>query len=207
MLRSDAERMKAAWLILLMLPGLGAPAARAADLREAARQGPVLEVIYTAKPVLPGIGPLIIRSDLVFVGQVMDQKARLSDNASTVLTDYTIEVLEILVDLDNKLAPGGRLTVTKQGGQMRVDGVAVHVESVDFPPLRWLVPYVFFLVATPGGYGFLGGAQGVWAVRRGRVWSQVPVKFKLPVRRLYNRYKVKDFYGWVRGTGVPPSKR
>ncbi|MFQ5777801.1 MAG: hypothetical protein ACE5IP_07315, partial [Terriglobia bacterium] len=88
-----------------------------------------------------------------------------------------------------------------------VDGVAVHVESVDFPPLRWLEPYVFFLQATPGGYRFFGGAQGVWQVRNGRVWSQVPVKFKLPVRRLYNRYKVKDFYGWVRGTGVPPSKR
>lgn len=165
----------------------------------------MLQAIETRGPNLAGMGPLIIESDLIVVGQVVNEQARLSPDTSTVLTDYTIEVGEVLVDPGHRSAPGQRLRATRTGGQMRLGGVAVHIESVDFPPLAWLTPHVFFLKADAEGYRFWGGAQGVWEVRDGRVWSHLPEEFgHLPLRRLYQRYKAEAFFRWVRGTGTPP---
>ncbi|MFQ5696178.1 MAG: hypothetical protein ACE5HB_09335 [Terriglobia bacterium] len=163
-------------------------------------------MIRTAEPELAGMGPLIVGSDLIVVGQVVGERARLSHDASTVFTDYTIEIDDVLVDVQQRAAPGQRLIAARSGGHLLVDGVAVHVESIDFPPLSWLVPYVFFLKAEEDGYRFWGGAQGVWEIRKGRVRSHLPKKVKLPVRNLYNKYKTKSFFEWVRGTGGRAAK-
>ncbi|MGH9813278.1 MAG: hypothetical protein ACRD4T_09100 [Candidatus Acidiferrales bacterium] len=181
--------------------------ALAEDLREEVKPGPVLRAIRTAEPEFPGLGPLIINSDIVVVGEVVAERARLADDGSVVLTDYTIVVRELLArpepDRVPAVAPGQRITITARGGQMRVEGVAVNIEALDFPRLEWLVPYVLFLKQAGGAYEPHGGAQGVWRLRDGRVYSHLPEDASLPVRRLYNRYSVKDFFLWVRGTGNP----
>ena len=181
--------------------------AAAGDLRQEVKQGPVLRAIQTAEPEFPGLGPLIIQSDLVVVGEVVAERARLSDDGSLVLTDYTVVVREMLArpepDRVPAVAAGQRITVTRRGGQMRVEGVAVNIEALDFPRLEWLVPYVFFLKTAGDAYELHGGAQGVWRMRDGRVYSHLPDTSAMPVRRLYNRYGIKDFFLWVRGTGNP----
>ncbi len=186
---------------------LAATAAAAADLREVVKGGPVLRAITTAGPELPGLGPLILQSDMVVVGEVVAERARLSDDGSEVLTDYTVVAREMLArpepDRVPAVASGQRITVTKRGGQMQVEGVAVNIEALDCPRFEWLVPYVFFLKQAGNAYELHGGAQGVWRIRDGRVYSHLPDGFELPVRRLYNRYSVKDLFLWVRGTGNP----
>lgn len=195
-----------AGLVVSLAITASAPAA-AGDLRQEVKQGPVLRTFATAQPEYPGLGPLIIQSDLVIVGEVVAERARLSDDGTQVLTDYTVVVRELLARPEPErvaaVAPGQRIVVTKPGGQMQVEGVAVSVEALDFPRLEWLVPYVFFLKQAGGGYEPHGGAQGVWRMRDGRVYSHLPDGSTLPVRRLYNRYGVKDFFLWVRGTGNP----
>jgi len=194
-------------ILASLLTALGGLSASAADLREEIKQGPVLRVIQTASPELPGLGPLIIQSDVVVVGEVVAERPRLAEDGSIVLTDYTVVVREMLArpepDRVPAVAAGQRITISKPGGQMQVGGVAVNVEALDFPRLEWLVPYVFFLKQTGDTYEPLGGAQGVWRMRDGRVYSHLPEGSTLPVRRLYNRYGVKDFFLWVRGTGNP----
>ena len=192
---------------LLLLVFAAAVPAAAGDLRQEVKQGPLLLGIRTAEPEFPGLGPLIINSDLVVVGEVVAERARLADDGSLVLTDYTVAVRELLArpepDRVPAVAAGQHITVIARGGQMRVEGVAVNVEALDFPRLEWLVPYVFFLKTASGAYEPHGGAQGVWRMRDGRVYSHLPEDAGLPVRRLYNRYSIKDFFLWVRGTGNP----
>ncbi len=193
-------------LVVSLLLAASAPAA-AGDLRQEVKNGPVLRVIRTAEPEFPGLGPFIIQSDLVIVGEVVAERARLADDGSVVLTDYTVVVRELLARPEPERVPavsaGQRITLTTPGGQMRVEGVAVNIEALDFPRLEWLVPYVFFLPQAGDTYEPHGGAQGVWRIRNGRVYSHLPETAPLPVRRLYNRYGVKDFFLWVRGTGNP----
>jgi hypothetical protein len=202
---TSSMRFSAKAVLLLALTAT-VPAA-AGDLREEVKGGPVLRTITTAAPELPGLGPLILQSDVVVVGEVVGEQARVADDGSEVLTDYTVVVREMLArpepDRVPAVAPGQRIVVTTHGGQMRVEGVAVNIEALDFARLEWLVPYVFFLKQAGERYEPLGGAQGVWRIRDGRVYSHLPGGSTLPVRRLYNRYGVKDFFLWVRGTGNP----
>jgi hypothetical protein len=167
----------------------------------------VLRTITTASPELPGLGPLILQSDVVVVGEVVAERARLSQDGSEVLTDYTVVVREMLARPEPDRVPavsiGQRITITRRGGQMLVDGAAVSVEALDCPRFPWLVPYVFFLKQAGDRYELHGGAQGVWQIRNDRVYSHLPDGSTLAVRRLYNRYSTKDFFLWVRGTGNP----
>ena len=202
-----AAPMRTVVLCLLASCLLATLPAAAGDLREEVKQGPLLRAIRTAEPEFPGLGPLIINSDIVVVGEVVAERARLADDGSLVLTDYTVVVRELLArpepDRVPAVAPGQRITITARGGQMRVEGVAVNIEALDFPRLEWLVPYVFFLKQAGAAYEPHGGAQGVWRLRDGRVYSHLPDTSAMPVRRLYNRYGIKDFFLWVRGTGNP----
>ncbi len=110
---------------------LAATAAAAADLREEVKRGTVLRAITTAGPELPGLGPLILQSDVVAVGEVVAERARLSDDGSEVLTDYTVVVREMLARPEPDRVPavsaGQRITVTRRGGHMQVEGMAVNI--------------------------------------------------------------------------------
>jgi hypothetical protein len=178
------------------------------DLRQAATQGPVVRQALTAGEEFKDGGALIIPCELVVVGQIVDERPRLAPDGTVVFTDYTIEINEVLIDPKARVAPGARLVVSNPGGQMRVEGVPVRVETPDFQPLEWLVPYIFFLDPAADGYRFRGGAQGVWAIREEHVHSHLTRKFDYTVRRLYNGNDLGLFSRRVRNTGQsnPPPR-
>jgi len=182
--------------------------AQTGDLRQAAKQGPVVRQVMTAGDEFKDGGALIIPCELVVVGQIVEEQPRLTVDGAIVLTDFTIEVSEVLIDPEGRVAPGERLVVSNPGGQMRVEGAPVRVETPDFEPLEWLVPYIFFLDPTPESYRFRGGAQGVWAIRDGRAYSHLTRKFDYTVRRLYNGNDLGLFSRRVRNTGQsnPPPR-
>ncbi len=182
--------------------------AQTGDLRQAAKSGPVVRQVLTAGDEFKDGGALIIPCELVVVGQIVDEQPRLAADGAVVLTDYTIEVGEVWIDPKGRVAPGQQVVVSHPGGQMQVDGVPVRIETPDFEPLDWLVPYIFFLDAAADGYRFRGGAQGVWAVRGEYAYSHLTRKYDYTVRRLYNGNELGLFSRRVRNTGQsnPPPR-
>ena len=182
--------------------------AQGGDLRQAVKQGPVVRQVTTAGDEFKDGGALIIPCELVVVAQIVNEQPRLAADGSVVLTDYTIEVSEVWIDPKGRVAPGQQLVVAHPGGEMRVESVPVRIETPDFEPLDWLVPYIFFLDPAPDGYRFRGGAQGVWAIRDARAYSHLTRKYDYTVRRLYNGNELGFFSRRVRNTGQssPPPR-
>lgn len=173
------------WLSLAVAFLAVAASASGADLRQEVKQGPVLRPLRTAEPEYKKASELIHGTDIILVGEVLDNRPQLSSDGSTVLTEYTIEVSRILVGDSAGIAPGQRIRARVAGGHLLVDGVAVEFEALDFPTIPWLVPHVFFLERDADrGYRVRGGSQGVWELQaNGRVRSHHPdVKhFKVPL--------------------------
>ncbi|HXE76491.1 MAG TPA: hypothetical protein VNN18_12775 [Candidatus Xenobia bacterium] len=159
-----------------VLVALLASAAPAADLRQEVKHGPVLRALRTAEPEYKRAAELILGTDFIVIGQVVNQQPHLSSDASQVLTEYTIEVSRVLVGDAKAMAPGALIGARVRGGHLLVDGVAVEFEALDCPPIPWLVPHVFYLEHdAEGGYRIRGGSQGVWELLpSGRVRSHHP---------------------------------
>lgn len=183
-MRPTVQTLGKAFALSWLVAGLAL--AQAGDLRQAAKSGPVVRQVPTAGDEFQDRIALVGPAALVVAGQIVNEKPRLAADGSVVLTDYTLEVSEVWIDPKGRTAPGQRLVVSNPGGQMRLEGVPVRVETPDFEPLAWLVPYIFFLDAAEDGYRFRGGAQGVWAVRAGRVYSHLTRSYDFVVRRLSN---------------------
>lgn len=162
-------------LALLNELPLGAQQAAAGGLRQEVRGGPVLRVIATATPQFKKSAELINGADLIVVGEVLDDRARLTEDGAGVFTDYTVELQRVIADASGRVAPGQRLTLTRPGGQLHVEGVAVNFETLDFPPLPWLVAHLLFLREDGAGrWRLWGGVQGVWRLLpNGRVRSHL----------------------------------
>jgi len=101
-------------------------------------------------------------SDLVMRGRVVDERAELSADKSTVWTHYTIEVLQVF-----KLTGSGpepkTVTIRVEGGNVATGERSYSVVNEVFPPLPWVREHVFFLGRSEdGSYRLLGGAQGVF---------------------------------------------
>ena len=170
-------------LAVALLAAVGLAAA--ADLRQEVKQGPVLRAIRTAEPEYKKAAELILGTDVILVGEVLDNRALLSRDGSAVLTEYTVEVSRILVGDPAGVAPGQRIRARVAGGHLLVDGVAVESDALDFPTIPWLVPHVLFLEHdADDGYRIRGGSQGVWELQaNGRVRSHHPDvrHFKVPL--------------------------
>ena len=110
---------------------------------------------------------LVKRSDLIVVGQVINKASRLSPDDSTVLTDCTIEVSEVLKDSRQNTGVPSEIVVTRRGGTTTVEGKPVEVKSVTFPNIPERAKAIFFIVRPekPNGWWnaeFSLGDFGVW---------------------------------------------
>ena len=158
-------------------------------MRQEVKQGPVLRAIRTAEPEFKKSAELIQGADFILVGEVLDQRVRLSSHSSQVVTEYTVEVSRVLVGDSSRIAPGQRLIARVPGGHLQVDGVAVEFEALDFPTIPWLVPHLFLLERDAGvAYRIRGGSLGVWELQpNGRVRSRHPDVKHHPVPLHFNQ--------------------
>ena len=100
--------------------------------------------------------------DLVILGRVVDERAELAPDKSTVWTHYTLEVVKVF-KLAGSAAEPKAVSLTVEGGNVAAADRSYSVVNEMFPPLPWVREHVFFLVRTEdGGYRLLGGAQGVF---------------------------------------------
>lgn len=148
---------------------------RAPTLRDEVRQkGFVRTSTHPEARSLATFDQLVGRSDLIICGRVVDERTRLSPDEYFVLTDYTIEVLEIFKDATHEAKVGDRLVVTKMGGNLVLEGKPVRMDTPEFPPIPWIAPHLFFVARwggadAPAQYGFTGVAAGVFAIHRGTI--------------------------------------
>lgn len=159
-------------LALYLVWSLAAPPSSSGQkrptLREKAREQGQLRMVGYGEPPrgLATLGAMVENSDFIIRGQVVDEKTRLSQNEYVVVTDYAIEVLEVLKDPTGMIKPGEQFIVSKWGGNVIVEGHPISEETPLFPPIPWLVEHLFFISRAKnpewlGPYHFTGYGLGV----------------------------------------------
>lgn len=88
---------------------------------------------------------LIRRSAIIIVGRVTSEAPRLSTDETQVLTDYAIDIDEVLKDASGTLNTDSWITVSKFGGSLTLDGKPVVFETPQFPPIPHNVQTIFFV--------------------------------------------------------------
>ncbi len=81
---------------------------------------------------------------------------------------------------------GGRLVVTKSGGNLLLEGKPVRIDTPNFPPLPWLSPHVFFIKRSDSAdaqYYFTGAGIGVLAIENGKISCQGRERQRHPATR------------------------
>lgn len=122
----------------------------------------VRRFVRPEQPSIAGMRERWAMSDLVVRGRVVDERAELSADKSTVWTHYTLEVLQVF-KLTGKGSQPKTVNVTVEGGNMASPDRSYSVVNEVFPPLPWVREHVFFLIRNENGsYRLLGGAQGVF---------------------------------------------
>lgn len=156
-------------------------------LREEARKrGTAWRITISDRFFLATFDQLVSGSDLIIRGRVVDERTRLSPDDERVLTDYTLEVLEVLKDAQVALKVGDKLVVSKWGGNVLVEGRPVRADTPQFPPVLWVQPHIFFIArwtakAAPGEYGFAGGQLGAFPLEHGKVVCKTQEMLQHPV--------------------------
>jgi hypothetical protein len=117
---------------------------------------------------------VVDRSDVIIRGRVVNEGTRLSRDEMNVLTDYTIEILEIYKDSASNARVGARLIVTRIGGNLLLEGKPVRQESAGIAPIPWIAPHVFFIVRAPspeadGEYFFASTVAAAYRLEQQKV--------------------------------------
>ena len=122
----------------------------------------VRRFVRPEQPNIAGMRERWAASDLVILGRVVDERAELAADKSTVWTHYTLEVLQVFKHAGSGPEPKS-LNITVEGGNVADGELVLSVVNEVFPPLPWVREHVFFLRQNEdGGYRPLGGAQGVF---------------------------------------------
>ena len=164
-----------AFLLLVFLTGAAALPAQEPTLLA---PGKARRVVRPDDTQLHSLAVRQLNSDLVVRGRVVDEVVRLSDDRTTMWTDYTIEVLAVLKPARSGPAVGSRLVTAREGGNLIVDGKPVSVVNELFAPLPWVREHIFMLKKSPRGdaaYDFLDGPRSI--LRRddaGKMRCQLP---------------------------------
>ena len=122
----------------------------------------VRRFVRPEQPNIAGMRERWAASDLVILGRVVDERAELAADKSTVWTHYTLEVLQVFKHASSGPEPKS-LNITVEGGNVADGELVLSVVNEVFPPLPWVREHVFFRRQNEdGGYRLLGGAQGVF---------------------------------------------
>lgn len=145
-----------ACLVFSATAAYGQPgAAKQPTLREQVRAKGNVWFFYHGERLfspITNLSTLVEHSDLVVKGRVVDEKTRLSDDEYYVLTDYTVEILEVYKDSGRIHPVDKRVIVTQAGGQLLVEGWPVRMDT-PLPPIKWIQPHIFFVKRFNDSFG------------------------------------------------------
>ncbi|MGH9814782.1 MAG: hypothetical protein ACRD6I_01760, partial [Candidatus Acidiferrales bacterium] len=82
----------------------------------------------------------------------VDEKTRLSSDENYVLTDYTVEILQVYKDSGRIHPVENRVVVTQPGGQLLVEGRPVRMDTL-LSPIKWIQPHIFFIKRVNDSFG------------------------------------------------------
>jgi hypothetical protein len=133
-----------------------------------------------------GFQQVVEESSLIVEAQIVAIDAHLTKDEQSVVTDYSLQVYQVLKDPNQLIKTTGPLTITAGGGQTMVDGGKVEVES-NIAPLCKGDMYVLFLNQQPGGsalsllseYGVFKVDKDVVECDKGRQLLDMPCNKKL----------------------------
>jgi hypothetical protein len=98
---------------------------------------------------------MTVDADAIVIGTVKNKSSQLTEDEDYVFTDYELSIDEVLKD--NPQAPireHGKITITRPGGTILLNGHVVEALDESFQPFRKGVQYVLFLrfIPSTGGY-------------------------------------------------------
>lgn len=104
--------------------------------------------IHVVNHSLPNLSALPVdKSSLIIVGEVADAKAYLSEDKTTVYSEFNVTVESVLKnDSTQELQPRSSLVVERYGGKVRLPSGKIVVASIDYEGMpRVRGKYLFFL--------------------------------------------------------------
>lgn len=116
-------------------------------------------------------------SDVAVIARVLNQVSILNTNKSKIVTDYLVQVDDVLFSKQAfDFRPGNTLVIARLGGRTHINGHTVDIQIDHFPPFITGGTYVFFLQKSQFSEKFLVDSEsalsldssGIHAVRSGR---------------------------------------
>ena len=148
------------------------------NLRElAAKQGGDVAVVETppipfdfdARP--PFLKAIACDADAIVVGVIKDKSySQLTEDESFIFTDYEMVVQEIIKD--NPAAPlqsNDIITVSRPGGEIKLNGKFVRAIDESFKPFQMNQQYVLFLRFIPSTDGYRAFSNGSFQLQKEKV--------------------------------------
>lgn len=133
------------------------------------------DVIRTVDPAAPKVPPVqfaVCNADAILVGSFKSKSSQLNADQSFIFTDYEMAVEEVVKN--NPATPaqsGGVVTVTREGGEVRLNGRVIRARSGDFKPAQVGKRYLLFLRFLPDTNSYLAYANGSFELDGDRVTS------------------------------------
>lgn len=88
---------------------------------------------------------LACQADTIVIGKVKSKNSQLSEDNTSVFTDYQIEVNTILKTKLNNILPNNLITVTRSGGRVKFNNHLIEVIDKSYKQLKIGGEYLIFL--------------------------------------------------------------
>lgn len=133
------------------------------------------DVIRTVAPATPKVPPMqfaVCNADAILLGSFKSKSSQLNADQSFIFTDYEMAVEEVIKDTPAAPAlSGGVVTVTREGGEVRLNGKVIRARSGDFKPAQVGKRYLLFLRFLPETNSYLAYTNGSFQLDGDKVSS------------------------------------
>ena len=138
-------------------------------------------IISEPRPGIPGFKPKINtldydlaedmrESNAVVVVSFTSADSHLTAGQDFVFSDFHGVVEQVLKDEGDTLNPGSRITVSRGGGTVRIDGHTISGVVTNFPPYLLHTRYLLLLNKIPGSSSYLGWDSGSFGLTNSQVY-------------------------------------
>lgn len=130
---------------------------------------PPIQFDFDGRP--PFLTAITCDADAVVIGVIKDRsQSQLTEDESFIFTDYGMVIEEIIKD--NSAAPlqlSSVITVSRPGGEIKLNGKSVHAIDESFKPFEVNQQYALFLRFVPSTGGYRAFSNGSFQLHRGKV--------------------------------------